>query len=371
MGFGGIVSSPRAYLSAHQALKLANVYLENANIADDSDILLVLCHDTEVSLSQAKKAIKHAENQPLVCEIATVYIGLGKLLERRGHEAEAQASYKKAEKLGGNVQDPVPPAKSSRPSGIIRSIKDTLHSSGSSRSIGSMRHSIVDPQQRRRDAATISSYIFAKNVSPHIADFKPPESDERLGSTQQLVCCLSLLQDFHSPDDIVDPAARRWFEATMNDADEQERLHTTAVEVIRAFKRDEIKDAKVIAEVVCLAPVLNKDTFNDLLREFYSGIENSGLLNYHQVEGLAQLIQGADPGCLSADDLVKILGLLSARLRDTHQQSTKYMHQLTMAVSHVLDAMADTKVTGLDREKLHEPLSMFLKEMQESKDTYL
>jgi len=42
-----------------------------------------------------------------------------------------------------------------------------------------------------------------------------------------------------------------------------------------------------------------------------------------------------------------------------------------MAVSHVLDAMADTKVTGLDREKLHEPLSTYLKNLQESKDTYL
>ncbi|KAF9351833.1 hypothetical protein BGX34_000329, partial [Mortierella sp. NVP85] len=371
MGFGGIVSSPRSYLSAHQALKLANVYLENANIVDDADVSLVLCHDTEISLSQAKKAIKRAENQLLVSEIATVYIGLGKLLERRGLEAEAQASYKKAEKLGGNVQDPVLRAKSSRSSGIMRSIKDTFHSSGSSRSLGSMRHSIVDSQQQPRDAAIISSYIFAKNVSPPVADFKLPESDERLSSTPQLVCCLSLLQDFRSPDDISDPSARKWFEATMKDADEQERLHTMATEVIRAFKRDEIKDAKVIAEVVCLAPVLNKDTFNDLLREFYSGIENSGLLNYHQVEGLAQLIQGADPGHLSADDLVKILGLLITRLRDTHQQSTQYVHQLTMAVSHVLDAMADTKVTGLDREKLHEPLLMFLKEMQESKDTYL
>jgi hypothetical protein len=100
MGFGGIVSSPRAYLSAHQVLKLANVYLEYANIVDDADVTLVLCHDTEVSLSQAKKAIKHAENQPLVSEIATVYIELGRLLERRGHGTEAQASYKKAKKLG-------------------------------------------------------------------------------------------------------------------------------------------------------------------------------------------------------------------------------------------------------------------------------
>jgi hypothetical protein len=100
MVFGGIVSSPLAYLSAEQALELANVYLENANSASDANISLVLCHDTEVSLSQARKAIKHTENQSLVDGIAAAYIDLGTLLERRGHGTGAQASYKKAEKLG-------------------------------------------------------------------------------------------------------------------------------------------------------------------------------------------------------------------------------------------------------------------------------
>jgi len=253
----------------------------------------------------------------------------------------------------------------------VKAVRDTFQSAGNSHSHGSVRHSFVGPQKQRRDAASIPSYIFTKNLPPPIPDFKFPESDERLSSTPQLVGCLSLLQDFPSPDDILDPTARKWLQATMKDADEQERLHSTAKEVIRAFKRDEIKDAKIVAEVVCLAPVLNKDSFHDLLSEFYSGIDHSGLLNYHQVEGLAQLIQGADPGHLGADDLVKILELLSARLIGTHQQSTQYVHRLTMAVSHVLDAMADTKVAGLDREKLHEPLSVYLKDLQQSKDSYL
>ena len=225
--------------------------------------------------------------------------------------------------------------------------------------------------KQHRDAVKIPSYIFAKNVSPPVADFKLPESDERLNSTPQLVYCLSLLQDSQSVDETLEPTARTWLQSVMKDTDEQERLHTMATDVIRAFKRDEIKDSKVVAEVVCLAPVLKKDAFHGLLREFYSGIDHSGLLNYHQVEGLAQLIQGADHGHLGADDLVKILELLSTRLRDTHQQSTQQIHHLTVAVSHVLDAMADTKVAGLDREKLHEPLSVYLKELQESKDSYL
>jgi len=56
------------------------------------------------------------------------------------------------------------------------------------------------------------------------------------------------------------------------------------------------------------------------------------------------------------------------RLRDTHQQST---HQLTVAVSHVLDAMADASVKGLSRETIHEPLSAYLDGLKRSVDPYL
>jgi hypothetical protein len=184
-----------------------------------------------------------------------------------------------------------------------------------------------------------------------------PEADERLNSTSQLAYCLGLLKAAQSPDITFESTALKWLKTIKKDTDEKDRLHTMASDVIRAFKRNEIKDSKAIAEVACLAPVLSKDAFHDLLRELYSGIDSSGLLNTHHLEGLAQLIQSADHGHLNADDLVKILGLLSTRLIDTHQQSSQHMYQLTMAVSHVLDAMADTNVTDLDREKLHEPLS--------------
>jgi hypothetical protein len=144
-----------------------------------------------------------------------------------------------------------------------------------------------------------------------------------------------------------------------------------ATELIREFEQDEIKDAKAVAEVVCLAPVLNKDSFHELLGKFYSGIDRADALDFYQLEGLARLIKDADPGHLNANDLVKILELVSTRLRNIHQQSAHHIHQLVLAVSHVLDAMADTKVTGLDRERLREPLSTYLDELKESKDPYL
>jgi len=98
--FGSIVSSPRGSLSPQKALELANAYLQAAYNAVDSDIALVLCHDTEVSLLQAKKSVKRDKNSTVTEGIATAFIGLGKLLESRGHAIEAQASFKKAQKLG-------------------------------------------------------------------------------------------------------------------------------------------------------------------------------------------------------------------------------------------------------------------------------
>ncbi|KAG0003390.1 hypothetical protein BGZ65_001754, partial [Modicella reniformis] len=369
-----IVPSPKNALSLQQALELTNVYLENAYKTKDQDVALVLCHDAEASLFQAKVAtkkfpnqLKDAEDQSLRDDIVSAYIDLGKLLEVHGYRVEAQTICKKAEKWGGNAQNLGRLARNSLPNSVVHSVKGTSDTTmGSSAGNASARN----PKQLR-DIATIPSNIFAVNVGPTTSEIKLPETDGRLTNTPQLACCLGLLQVSLSHDDILEPAARKWLQTIEKDNDEQDRLKMLATDVIRAFKRDEIKDDKVIAEVVYLAPVLDKDAFQDLLREFYSGINQSELLDVHQLEGLAQLVQGAGPGYLEADDLVKILELLSTRLRGTHQQSPRYIHRLTVAVSNVLDAMADTEVKDLDRVSLHEPLSTYLNELKGNSDPYL
>ncbi|KAF9355422.1 hypothetical protein BGX34_010487 [Mortierella sp. NVP85] len=356
MVFGSIVESPVDTLSPKQALQLANVYLDNARKIEEPVIALVLCHDTEVTLSRATKAVKRTEDQATVRNIGTAYIELGELLEKRGHATEADVSYKKAAKLGVVRQPKVaqPSATEPEPSKPISITSTPLEGSGTN-----------------ENTSMIPARIFKENVRLPTIESELPEADERLKDTPQLAYCLSLLRFIGSADDQLEPATKNWLQAVEKDTDEQERLHTMAIDVIRAFKRDELKDAKAVAEVVYLAPVLNNDTFHDVLRELYSGIDHSGLLNVHYLEGLGRLIHGAHPGLLHADDLVKILDLLSKRLRDTHVQSTHHMHRLTLAVSRVLDAMVDTNVTGLDREKLHHPLHNYLGELKLSRDPFL
>ena len=227
------------------------------------------------------------------------------------------------------------------------------------------------PRLRGIDMATSLQHIFSNSVGPPATEFKPLEPDARIEDIRQLALCLGLLKSSQEIDDTMDPIALNWLESAKDDSDEQERLKALATDVIRAFKREEFKDTKVVTEVLYLVPVLEKDDFRYLLKEFYSGIEQSTLLDVHQLEGLAQLLQSADPGQLDADDLVKVLGLLGKRLRDTHKQSTSHLYQLTLAVSHVLDAMTDANIEGLDREKMHEPLLAYLEELKGSTDTYL
>ncbi|KAF9344339.1 hypothetical protein BGX34_005770, partial [Mortierella sp. NVP85] len=226
-------------------------------------------------------------------------------------------------------------------------------------------------QQQAGNITKIPQAIFAKNIRPPAMEVKLPKAEERLSTTPQLATCLCLLKNSQMLEDMLNSPTREWLQAIEKDTDEQDRLKILATNVIRAFKREEIKDEKVIAEVVCLAPILEKSDFQYLLSEFCKGIDQSVLLDIHRLDGVAQLIHGAEPGYLDADDLVKILELLSTRLRNTHSQSSNHMYQLTMAVSRVLDAMADTKVKGLDREKLHKPLSLYLSEIKDISDTYL
>ncbi|KAG0207856.1 hypothetical protein BGX31_002484, partial [Mortierella sp. GBA43] len=418
--FGSIVASPRSTLSPKQALDLAKIYLENARQMTDTKIALVLCHDTEVSLSQARKAAKHAKDTSVQDGVAAVYNDLGLLLHGCGYQSEAQASFEKAQKLGapacdlaqllqrqdsqssstlGSIIGPlvatvdVPVAIASPTHHLslpttLRSNSDNAHGyatiatltenttvarsavvtvsrtnaasvprdnvakepkgdkftihpsntatafsidttippsdngtalpgdhaitppAGISTSDPSTSASAENATVPEGDIATVPLSIFIGNVRPPAISFKPPEADERLHDTLQLACCLGLLQISTSLDEITDPVILKWLQVTQANPDEKDRLETMAKNVIRAFKRDELKDSKAVTEVVYLAPILEKDDFQYLLREFYSGIDHSGLLDITQLEGLAQLIQGADTGFIEADDFVKILKLL-------------------------------------------------------------
>ncbi|KAF9900665.1 Transducin (beta)-like 1 X-linked receptor 1 [Linnemannia zychae] len=192
-----------------------------------------------------------------------------------------------------------------------------------------------------RNRGTVMSIIFTKDCPTSIVQFTLPRPDERLISTRQLAFCLALMRNTVLPLDSLNASTRAWLTATEKNQDEKDRLRTMAIDIIRTLVRDELKDTKAINEVVCLAPVLDRADFRALLSMLVNMINNPLLLDVQALEGLMHMIQAA-PAFIKADDLVKILNLLSTRLQETFQQSPQHIYRLTMAVSRILDTMADS-----------------------------
>ncbi|KAF9082245.1 hypothetical protein BGX27_004594, partial [Mortierella sp. AM989] len=208
--------------------------------------------------------------------------------------------------------------------------------------------------------------IFDRDIVPPVAKFTLPEAGGRIASTSQLAYCLSLLPPSSISREGLSTYEYDWSRAKENDPDEQRRLRTMATDVVRAFIRDELKTSVVVAEIVNLAAVLDQDEFRKLTEVFIDGIEQSLLLKIHLLDGLAHLIRNASMGNLDSDDLVKILEVLSMRLKGTHWQSSQHTYQLAVTVSQVLDSMVDCQVKGVEPELLLQPLSEYLMKLQES-----
>ncbi|KAF9346331.1 hypothetical protein BGX34_004028, partial [Mortierella sp. NVP85] len=163
-------------------------------------------------------------------EIAFSYIRLGRVLAIRGYRKEAQAIYKKAEKLGVKIQDFGGPAaaQSIDTKSIAPSVESSVDPIDDTSSVKSQSIRPQGKSNNINDVATIPAHIFAENVRAPSIVAKLPEPDERLINTPQLAWCLGLLNESHEIDDILEPVARDWLQIAENDEDEQERLKMLA-----------------------------------------------------------------------------------------------------------------------------------------------
>ncbi|KAF9387857.1 hypothetical protein BGX21_000447, partial [Mortierella sp. AD011] len=345
-----LFSSQTNNLSPEETLELANKHLELARKEDD------IAKRLEV-INRAKSLLKDTENifasknvkDPTLSEgIANAYHEHGRLLNDLGHHSKAKKSHNKAEKWGY--------------------VEVVDRNDGSSHPLGKNDTGKPTPN---KDVMQIQQKIFDQNITPPVAKYALPKPNELVTSTPQLAYCLSLLHPSMISVEGLDQSERDWLQDGTIDFDEKERLLKMATDLVRAFAQDELKKPDVVAEVVSLAAVLVPDDFRGLLQAFVDGIDQSMLLETHLLNGFSQLIRNAPQGCVDTDDLVKILKLLNARLKNTHKQSARHTYRLASTISQVLDSMVDCQVKGLSREQLHEPLSDYLKELQQNPDPYL
>ncbi|KAG0046171.1 hypothetical protein BGZ89_005380, partial [Linnemannia elongata] len=210
--------------------------------------------------------------------------------------------------------------------------------------------------------------IFTEDIPKPIMKTELPQLQQRIETIQQLVCCNILLQrDILSPpkpvtgntadhggpvalqEHALDKSELDWLESTMKDQMEADRLRWLATRVVEQFVADANKGSAKVAEIVALGPVLQKEPYRTLLSTSLETFGDSSMLNVDMLQGLVQLLQSASPGYLESDDLVQILKIIRERLQGTHHQSTEHSYHLTLAVSRILDVMADHRVQDLDR----------------------
>ncbi|KAG0273751.1 hypothetical protein BGZ95_010467, partial [Linnemannia exigua] len=177
----------------------------------------------------------------------------------------------------------------------------------------------------------------------------------------------NLLQNF--PSETVAQIA--WVKAVKQHPIEQDYIRWLGTCMVEEFAKDPLKDSTEMAEMVLLGPVLDKETYRRLLSCVIAAFEQAVLLDVNHLQGLVQLIQSAPSESLLPDDLVKILRIFRLRLQDNHQQTSVHPFHLTLAVSRVLDVMADHGVEGVRRVEEHEPLSGVLSGLKGSSDPYL
>ncbi|KAK3804864.1 MAG: hypothetical protein JOS17DRAFT_825986, partial [Linnemannia elongata] len=187
--------------------------------------------------------------------------------------------------------------------------------------------------------------IYAEDFHRSTIKTELPQLQQRIETTQQLVYCNTLLlqnilsrprpaagEDEDKSDLLV--LQEPTLDETELDWLEREKGSDGSGSPALAGHSGGGADSTKIAEVVALGPVLEKDFYHKLLVAFIKEFDD------------------AHPQ------------IVRERLKVTHQQSTEHSYHLTLAVSRILDVMAEHKVQDLDRVLEHEPLSAILSELK-------
>lgn len=149
---------------------------------------------------------------------------------------------------------------------------------------------------------------------------------------------------------------------------EHHHIRWLGLRMVEVFIRDTLKDSVMIAEIIFIGPVLGREHYRKLLSSFINEIDGARILDVEVLQGLVQLVQSAPPSFRDTDDLIKILDILRTRLQGVHQQSADSPFHLTLALSRILDFLAEHGVRDLNQVEEHKPLFGVLSGLRDSSD---
>ncbi|KAF8950885.1 hypothetical protein BGZ46_004271, partial [Entomortierella lignicola] len=343
----------------------AKTELENARKENNSKKALKFIQNANSKIQKAEKSFSAAKakdpylDDGIPSDIANIYHEHGELLENLRKSEMAEESYSKAQKWGyirmasentlshqfggsGSTNQSSghlsPLVTTSSPIAINHQISNSNTAQSSTSNLAqettTRKVEIVTPTSTR-PICHISSNIFEHDVSPPSAKDALPDINGQVTNVQQLVYYINLLA---KSSEELESDELEWVQKARENEDEKSRLENMTTDLIEAFAGDRFRSCDKVEEVVWVAPVLDQYYFRRLLQLIINGIDHSRLLHVDMIDGL---------------------------------QSSQQIYKLTLAVSVILDSMADNIVTGLSREQLHEPLFEYLRRLQDRPEPYL
>ncbi|KAG9064420.1 hypothetical protein KI688_003610 [Linnemannia hyalina] len=233
----------------------------------------------------------------------------------------------------------------------------------------------TQPQPSPAASRTLRVDIFPENVIKPIYKTDLPKPHARVDRTPQLVYCYSLLSKAQEPlqpttdsdvsqDYLLDDKDKGWVQ--LIDPVLQDRYRWLVEQLVRVFSDNPLKTSDVVAEIVLVGPVLDRETYRSLLSCFISKFEQTTALDVTLLQGLVQLVECASSGYLVDDDLVRIATVLSKELSITHIGTSDHPLYLTLSLARVLDVMVTGKIKDLNRERDHQPMLQLLNSLKDS-----
>ncbi|KAF9123800.1 hypothetical protein BGW39_008693, partial [Mortierella sp. 14UC] len=167
------------------------------------------------------------------------------------------------------------------------------------------------------------------------------------------------------------PAEKELIQPFIDDKEEQEYIFWMVHKVVKVFITEPLRTPETLAEVLLLGPSLDRTTYRQLLNFLIAKFEGAKVMDIELLQAMVQMVEGAGPDYLNADDLVKISDVLRTCLEKTHSQSTEHKYRVALALSRLLDVMVEGHVQQMSRVTQHEPLTALLSQLAGSSDMYL
>ena len=141
-------------------------------------------------------------------------------------------------------------------------------------------------------------------------------------------------------------------------------MHALSKSMIKAFQNDQ--RPSYVPDAAKLSSVATEKDYEDLVEAFanaiITGTADGNILRPTLLLGFSQVLRHAGDIKWARNALGPVIGSLQSRLKSAVEQAgLDNQYHLICALSVVLDAMVDNRISGLDREQLHEPLLEQLK----------